>query len=256
MTTEEEADMRHSARGFTVPELVLALSIMAVIGLSVAGVTGAISTAWANSESTYDTIQTGRSAMLNLQQQLSRAKLITKAASNAVVFWARDFNGDGKINLSELAVIEHDPASKTIKRYRIEFSDNLDEATRASLDTEIPLDVMTRETEAKTTIMGDYRVAKKLVAEDISTFEVAAYPDSPEATLVSLRIVVGEGDDAMELRSATALRADETEYVKVDEDNGEWYVDPDAVTTSEGKLVRNPKCNDPSHDHYLTYVYE
>ena len=88
--------MRRNPSGFTLVELVMAISITTIIGLAVAGASMALSTAHAHSESRYGSIETARSAMRRIQSSLRAAALVTYVHSNGhkLGYWAGDENED------------------------------------------------------------------------------------------------------------------------------------------------------------------
>ena len=55
------------------------------------------------------------------------------------------------------------------------------------------------------------------VAEDVTAFEVALYPDPPLSKLATIILTVGEGETATTIRSAVALRADKVADIAVSE---------------------------------------
>ncbi len=115
----------------------MGLCIMAIIAGAVAALTGAVSTGWEASEST-QAVQIGtRQIVAQLQRLLRDGKYVglatkdgqlvkaagsTLAAGNYnadIMFWSSDTNGDLRMQLSEMALIEHDISSKTLRLYQI-----------------------------------------------------------------------------------------------------------------------------------------
>ena len=94
--------MKASRSGFTLIEVTMAMVVISVIGLTVAGVAMALSTAQDNSQDYYQCIQTGRVSMLRLQDMLRRARLVTEVFDTGLVIWESDTNGNRTIDLSEL----------------------------------------------------------------------------------------------------------------------------------------------------------
>ena len=104
--------MKRKNHAFTLLELVITIAIMSVIGLSVAGVSVALSTAHANSQSAYENIQASRNTLIGIQRVLNRARLIVATDSQTVLYWVGDANGDGAINISELVALWYDAENK------------------------------------------------------------------------------------------------------------------------------------------------
>ena len=75
--------MKRRRKAFTLVEMVMAISITAITGLAVAGVTVALSNAHAHSETFYQSLRTGHFVMHRLQNGLRCARLVTATNNNA-----------------------------------------------------------------------------------------------------------------------------------------------------------------------------
>lgn len=205
--------MRKTDKAMTLAELLIATAITSVIGLSAAGVTMAMSTAHAGSQANYANIQTGRSAMIRVQRELNRAKLITAMDDQEIVYWAEDANHDGQMTLSEMAVLEYDPETDALVRHEVVFPANMDPVTRAALDSSLTLGVMTLLGSADNAVVNNARSEKTILAEGVTGFSAEPWPSSPMTKLVQLEMTFGSGTEQMVLRSAAALRASRTGYI-------------------------------------------
>ena len=209
--------MHRRQNAFTVVEMVLAMAITAMIGLSVAGVAVALSTAQADQEESYQYAQTARSAINRIQGYLSRARLVTARGDGSLVYWIKDADGDGTISLEELGEIRRHSEDRTLRLHRVVFPDNMDEQVHAALNAQVELDCAADMASATQLIETNGRHVDQVEAEDVEAFDVAAYPECPVAKLVSIHLVIGQGERQVALRSAVALRADCTDEVAVSE---------------------------------------
>ena len=204
-----------SREGLTVAELVLALSITAMIALSAAGVSMALSTAYAQSQNSYENLQTLRSAMMRIQSELNRAKLIVAVGERTVVYWKDDTNGDGKINLSELATIRYDEPQRRIDKHQVVFPESMDPMTRKALDERVRLWSAMNIPTTVSTIEGSAYHQAQIIAEGVQAFAVDAAPPCPKAKTVTIKISAGDEVKFITIRSAATMRAGRTKDVGV-----------------------------------------
>ena len=118
---------RRAARGFTVMELCFGLIITALVMAAVASFVMAVSQSWRHSDQVETSSMRAWQATVRLGRTVQDARLIgafhagdlfsAPAQPAAVLLWATDANGDGKIQGAECAMIEHDPGQQTLRLY-------------------------------------------------------------------------------------------------------------------------------------------
>ena len=212
--------MTRNAPGFTLVELVMAMFITSIIAAAVAGMSMVLSTANAHSEDRYMAIESARNAMRKIQLDFQKALLITAVSEDgsSLLYWVRDENENGKINLTELRLLRHESGEKQIRRYQVAFPDTWPQPLRDAQDTEFTLQSSLNLSTMASYVAGSTHSVGRLLAVDVHDFEVSLPPSSqapPLATLVQIRHTVGQGEQALTLRSAASLRADATGYVGV-----------------------------------------
>lgn len=194
--------------GFTMVEMVLAMAVTAIVGLSVAGVSVGLSNAYENSENYYDALQGARSVLMQAQSMGRTAKLVTATSTDSLVFWTSDINADGKINRNELTMIYWDRSGgdSVVRMQRISPA-----ATSSLVKDQVMLSVASSVSSVSSLLSQytSYRENSPL-ASDVLSFKVTASPAAPKATLVQLEITVGRPDRPLTLRSTVSLRADDT----------------------------------------------
>jgi len=196
----------------------MAMSITAVIGLTVAGVAIALSTAHAHSQDYYQSIQTNRSAVMQIQRSIRKTKLITATDGSSLVAWAGDTNANGLINLSELLLLSYDQASGELVEYRVVFPDSMDAQTRLALDVESTLATVMDPAAVEAMLTEDQYCQRLVIASAVKDFSVSAWPDVPLSRLVRFQLTVGQGQRDLTLRSAACMRADMIEAVGISDD--------------------------------------
>lgn len=198
--------MKSDRRAFTAVELIVAISITAMIALSAAGVSMVLSRAYADSRQSYSSLQTARSVIMRIRREISQAKLITSVTPGTVVYWQADLNGDGQINISELAVIEFDSEQQLLLAHKVVFPDSMDADTQAAFDVKVPLQNAVNST-VENLIRNNIRSVSRILGTGITSFTATATPDCPRAQLLSVRIATGHGISAVIMQTAVAVRA-------------------------------------------------
>src|SRR3954468_23086953 len=80
----------------------------------------AVSNCWKFSDASQSALLTGNQALARLQRHLHDAKRTGYCAAHSatLVYWQADANGDGIMQLSELAMIAYNGPSRTIELFR------------------------------------------------------------------------------------------------------------------------------------------
>lgn len=217
--------------GLTLAEMVLALAITTMVGLSVAGVSTVLSTAYADGESYQSCIQTARSAMRQVRRAVQGAQLITAVREDKreLIYWAGDANGSGTINLAELRIIKQ-KLDNTVEEYRVVFPDDWSDTMCQASDVEFSLSAAMTVANMENQIVNHTYVEARTIATDIATLTFSVpTAAAPLARLVRIGLTACEGRRALTLKGAAALRADLTRYVDTDAE-GHVLVMPPAAS--------------------------
>jgi hypothetical protein len=107
---------RPHGRGFTLVELCLGLVVTAMVMSAVAALALAVSNCWKFSDALQSGLLTGNQALVRLQRHLHDAKRTGYSTNNppTLVYWQADANGDGLMQLSELAMIAYNGPARTL----------------------------------------------------------------------------------------------------------------------------------------------
>jgi prepilin-type N-terminal cleavage/methylation domain-containing protein len=120
----------HARRpGFTLVELMMGLVITSLVMGALAALSFAMSRAWSQSESGQSSSISSHQAAIRLQNFLRQAKLVglvragstngSMSPGGCAMLWLRDDNADGKVQLTEIGLIEHDLTQKRVKLYQV-----------------------------------------------------------------------------------------------------------------------------------------
>lgn len=201
---------------FTVVELALAMAITALVGLSVAAATMVISSTQEEAEQYQDYLQSARGSSLRVQSGLRKACLVTSCTPSSLVYWAGDANGDGCINVSELVRLSYNTIYKEFREWQVDYS-NLAEATRALMDSRVSLSTAMDDAAVRDLMNVTYKayLQDRLLSSSVRSAEFRTDKAAPMATLVHVRLDVGDQAQAITVQSAVALRSPQTTRVGI-----------------------------------------
>ena len=198
---------------FTLTELLMAIAITALIGMSVVTVSTALSHAQAGTDSMIEAISSGRYAMRSIDADVRKAALITATGAGEIVIWTGDENGDEQINISELVLIQFDADNQTVERLGVVFPDSMTPGQLAALNVSMTLAYVTDVGNVRDLLtQGTYSdyLTQRTLAVDVSKFEVVTDDVPPMPHLVLLRLAVGQDTQQITLTNTAHLRADAT----------------------------------------------
>ena len=101
-------EIRHSnpaRRAFTLVDLMVALCVVSIVMAAVASLAYAMGTANDASDDTSAKQAQLRCATLRIGEMIRNSRLIISLIDNNLAIWKGDYNGDGQINLGEVAYI-------------------------------------------------------------------------------------------------------------------------------------------------------
>jgi prepilin-type N-terminal cleavage/methylation domain-containing protein len=200
---------RERSTGFTLPELMISISIMAVVGLSTGAIARVLSGSYSQSQNHYSAIQNARTGMLRVASEVRKAKLVIAAQGSQLMLWQEPCGDDGYINVSELRCITSD--GNHISVCRIVFPGWWPAFLREVMDSQLSLQPLLDNPAGWIDwIQSSPYAQKTALADDITSFDVAADTAAPMSTLVTVHVTAGHGASAHGLRSTVLLRDDKT----------------------------------------------
>ncbi len=197
---------------FTLAELLMAVTITAMIGMAVVAVSSALSSAKASTDSMVEAVSSGRYAMRSIAADVRKAALVTAADDDGMVIWTGDNNGDEKINVAELVLIQSDTDNQTVQRLQVAFPPSVSSSLNTSQTLVYVTDVGRVRNLLVNPAYSDY-VTQRTLAVGVSNFEVVTDESPPTPQLVLMRLAVGQDAQQITLTNTARLRADATGYV-------------------------------------------
>ena len=152
----ESAPLPGRRRGLTFVELVIGLAITAMVAGAVSAVMTAVSRGWQQGREADTGTSRSTVSVLRIQKILRSAKQIgacrvgalngTPSQAAAVMIWKGDLNGDGKVQLSETALLEHqpnsDPDSAQIVYWEVNYPTSWNTAQKQAADSTLADDAI------------------------------------------------------------------------------------------------------------------
>lgn len=197
--------------GFTLVELVIAMVITAVIGLSVVIASSALSAAQASTDCLSENVQAGRVSMRTLESDIRRARLVLSSATpTALMLWKGDSNGDKVIDLDEIVLLEWVSDQHLVQEVTVT-------GMPGGLNTPYTLAQAVNFAQVRQTMMsstyGNYRQTRTL-AENVGSLSLVISPAPPSSKTVLARMQIGPADQRITLTNTINLRADSTADIK------------------------------------------
>lgn len=206
----------------------MAVSIMSMIGLCIAGAAMALSTGYENGQDYYECIQTSRVTLLRLEEMLRNSLLVTDANNiGGLWVWREDTNGDKEMNISEVSIISHDPAVNRLVEMRVAFPSNWSESVVSLHDSPLELRRATEVYMPHILYFRNSYIVETVLAENVTDFDVTISPAAPLTKTVGMRMTVGQGSRELTVHSAVSLRADQTDrvaWVPADQHNPGYWI--------------------------------
>jgi prepilin-type N-terminal cleavage/methylation domain-containing protein len=127
---------RRFPRGMTLLELMLAMSITAMIGAAIVGMLGAVSTGVGARRDNRSTMVQAAAARSRLSSYLAPARCLLGVNNGDVTIWLDDSRESGSVHGSEIRWLRFDPSAQTISVFYVRFPDGWSQAACDLADDE------------------------------------------------------------------------------------------------------------------------
>lgn len=104
--------------GLTLIELLMALAIMAMIGLTISSMLSAVAYGTSSDHDVRQLAARGRTATLRLNAALRGCVMVLDAGPSWLLLWQRDTDGNAQPSLEELRLLTYDATTQTFGSYR------------------------------------------------------------------------------------------------------------------------------------------
>lgn len=197
---------------FTLVELVIAMAITSVIGLSVVVAGSALSAAQSSTDCLSENVQAGRVSMRTIESDIRTAKLVLSSSSTtALMLWKGDGNGDKAINLDEIVLLEYLADQKLVREVTVT-------GQTGGLNTVYTLVQAGNFAQIRQTMLSATYAAychTRTLAENVGSLSLEVYPAAPPlAKTVLARMQIGPADQRITLTNTISLRSDSTADIK------------------------------------------
>ena len=201
---------RNRQPGFTLLELVLAMAITSMIGLSVVVAGSALSAAQSSTDCLSENIQAGRISMRTIESDIRTARLVLSGSSTALMLWKGDGNGDKLINLDEIVLLEYVPAQHLVQEVSVT-------GMPTGLNTAYTLVQAGNSAQIRQTMVSATYASycnTRTLATNVGSLSLVISPAPPTSKTVLARMQIGPADQRITLTNTINLRADSTADIK------------------------------------------
>lgn len=129
-----------SRRGLTLLEMMLALTITAMVALAIAGMMGAVSAGLANRADARTLMIAGHAAQIRLGTYITPARCILDADGQRLVVWFNDDREGDTVHASEMRWLMYDDDRSVLEMHYVDFPDSWSELERDRRDREYSRD--------------------------------------------------------------------------------------------------------------------
>ncbi len=191
--------------GLTLVELLLALSITALVGASIAAMLTAVSYGTSSEKDLRTLVVKHKTTDARQSAAIRSSKMVLDQGADFMVLWTADLNGSGLPNLLEIRRIEYDSGTNELKSHETDFPDSWSQATIDAANAEYQL---TDDFGAITSALTSSSLfPSSLWATDVTDWTVTLDNADPQrASLVSYRVTLQTGSMSDTTVNASALR--------------------------------------------------
>jgi type II secretory pathway pseudopilin PulG len=216
----------------TLIELMMALSIVAIISLAIAGLTFAVSDAQATTDDQNNSLQAARSSLGNLERMIRQARLVSGGGTDHLALWMGDTNGNGQINADETIYLTYLPGQRAVRMKSVRFPVNMDPVYKSLLNDDVSLSQSADVATLDSLVGCTAYIQQSDVAVDVDymEFKFSAAPPLTQAVTIAARF--GTAPRAVSLNSTIHLRAAATKNVV--DDGGEFVLCVPACEVTHG----------------------
>lgn len=202
----EKAGTMNQPEGFTIAEVLMALSVASVIALAAGGVAAGLSYSFGHQDDYRQSVQDASGVIRELRTQVNKAQLITGVWGTALAVWT-DANADLATSRGEMVLIRYDAPNKQLLETRLVFPSTWSAAQIASADAAISMTVATDQNSLLASLTGDSHGTTSVLAEDVQAFSVTGKAAGANNNVIQASVTVGTGAKRVTLRSEMTLRA-------------------------------------------------
>lgn len=195
---------RHHA--FSLAEVIIGLTVTAVIGAAVAGMLYTTGRATENRRDLRQALIAAHALQQRLSACVNAARAFLAADAEQTVLWRSDPDANRAVNLGELGLIEYDDAAGEVRTYEVVWPQGWSQAQIDAANVVYPADAdfLAAAIQAK----AGGLLVPSVLSRKVTAGAIALDNATPQAArLATLRLTLTEGDLDYPLVMAAALRA-------------------------------------------------
>ncbi len=190
---------RGHAYGMTIVELLLALAGTAFVAVAIAMMLSVVASGTSSRTDLRQSVVRQKTITARLNAAIRSSSMVLVAEDDLLIVWTNDTDSNSEPSLGEIQRIERDAATGELRAYKTPLT--LAEADNTAYTLATDFDSIT------TALKGNANFPQEVWAIGLHSWTITVNAETAQdATLVSSRIVIGEGDMTETVISAAALR--------------------------------------------------
>lgn len=192
-------------RGLTLLELMIALTITALVGAAIAGMLGVVSTGIMVKQDVRSTMVRGNIAQIRLVAYIAPSACVLESDGQNLVIWLEDSRDSDTVHGSEIRWLLYDATNDTYDVYFVSFPESWTEIAKALEDDVHPMASDWASVLASYDAQG--YIARVTLVDGVASVDVTLDEATPtDATHVSFRLTFDTQNDPTTVHVASTIR--------------------------------------------------
>jgi prepilin-type N-terminal cleavage/methylation domain-containing protein len=185
-------------QGFTIIELLIAMSVTGIVLAAAATLAYAMSTAYDSGSDISMKQSVVRYASLRLSNIIRNSRLVCASSPEYVVLWLTDNNRDNKINVSEIAYLETTKSKNSLRLLQFSPAHTADDAV-------LSLKALRTNT-TKSQLTAKYPALTTMLIPDCENIQIHLNVAPPDTTFINIIFNIRQDRELRTYEIGTALR--------------------------------------------------
>ncbi len=196
-----------SKHGFTLIEVILALTITAGACTATAMLLNAVANTWSTNDGISDAVNTARNGMLHVRSYIENARFLGIRDGTCLLLWSGDLDGDTQPDYYEMTLIRYQSADKKIELVDIYFPPGTPQSEIDTRKRNLAQSEYSTTTAVITEMSGDSYARVRTLAENVDQFSITLDNPSPNARYVTLSMTVSRKGTSQSFQTVITPRS-------------------------------------------------
>jgi prepilin-type N-terminal cleavage/methylation domain-containing protein len=176
--------------GFTLIEVILALTITAAACTVTAMLLNAVANTWHTNDGISDAVNSARNGLLRVRSYIEQARFLGICDGTSLLLWSKDLDGDNQPDYCEMILIRYKSAAQKIELVDIYFPPSTPQSDIDARKTDLTMANFTSTNSVITTMSTDPYARVRTLAENVGQFSLTLDKASPFARYATLSMKI------------------------------------------------------------------